>query len=436
MTAFDRFDPFEQRITDALDEIAAAHRPDYLDDVFRQTARSSQRPRWTFPERWLPMDTTLPRRGPLGIPFRPLIVLLIVALLAVALGVVVVGSRQRVPPPFGPAGNGALAYAENGDIYVRDSLAGVSRALIVGADREDSPGYSPDGRLVAFISSKGQIDHPTEYLKVANVDGGDVRLLLPDQLVDWSANWSPDSRSLVVVTTLRKIGDLLVVPVDGSPATTINIGDLKARDAIFAPDGTLLFRAIKPDGTVDMFSIHSDGTGLRALGLPSPLAFGADWDNSGPAWAPDGKRIAYNRVEPVPGADPAGHFRLHLVNPDGSGDLAVPGPADPAVQEAWPQYSPDGRSIVVHRWTWKSNNGGEGWLAVLPADGSAPAHDVGPRIPGGEDTGLLKTWSPDGTRILMGSSNTKQVFSIDPVTGQFDQLPWTNVLPDWQRVAR
>ena len=42
MTAFDRFDPFEQRISAAIDAIAAARRPDYLDDVFRQTAHSSQ----------------------------------------------------------------------------------------------------------------------------------------------------------------------------------------------------------------------------------------------------------------------------------------------------------------------------------------------------------------------------------------------------------
>jgi hypothetical protein len=61
MTAFDRFDPFERRITEAIDEIAAARRPDYLDDIFRQTARTAQRPRWTFLERWLPMDTAIAR---------------------------------------------------------------------------------------------------------------------------------------------------------------------------------------------------------------------------------------------------------------------------------------------------------------------------------------------------------------------------------------
>ena len=44
MTAFDRFDPFERRIAGAVDEIAGARLPDYLDDILRQTARSSLAP--------------------------------------------------------------------------------------------------------------------------------------------------------------------------------------------------------------------------------------------------------------------------------------------------------------------------------------------------------------------------------------------------------
>lgn len=56
MTTFDRFDPFERRISEAIDEVAAARLPVYLDDILRQTARTAQRPRWTFPERWISMN--------------------------------------------------------------------------------------------------------------------------------------------------------------------------------------------------------------------------------------------------------------------------------------------------------------------------------------------------------------------------------------------
>lgn len=56
MTSIDSFDPFDRRIRDAIEEIAAARRPDYVDDVLQLTAGSRQRPRWSFPERWLPVN--------------------------------------------------------------------------------------------------------------------------------------------------------------------------------------------------------------------------------------------------------------------------------------------------------------------------------------------------------------------------------------------
>ena len=55
MTASDQFDPFERRITEAIDEIAAARTPLYLDDILRLTARASQRRK---PALWRPPSMT------------------------------------------------------------------------------------------------------------------------------------------------------------------------------------------------------------------------------------------------------------------------------------------------------------------------------------------------------------------------------------------
>ena len=40
MTAFDRFDLLDARVSGALEEIGAASRPDYIDDIFKVTART------------------------------------------------------------------------------------------------------------------------------------------------------------------------------------------------------------------------------------------------------------------------------------------------------------------------------------------------------------------------------------------------------------
>ncbi len=74
----------------------------------------------------------------------------------------------------------------------------------------------------------------------------------------------------------------------------------------------------------------------------------------------------------------------------------------------------------------------------MPADGSAPPGSSAAGIPGGEKTGLLKAWSPDGTRVLVRRPRTRTtVYSIDPASGATEALiPWTTELPDWQRIAR
>jgi hypothetical protein len=433
MTAFDRFDPFERRMTQTIDEIAGARLPEYLDDIFRQTARTSQRPRWTFLERWLPVDTAIPRPGlTRPLPVRPLLILALAVALIAAAAVFYAGSRQRVPPPFGPAGNGVIAFSLLDDLYVRDTLTGASRVLVGGAGVDAFPFFSPDGRLIGFSTT---VDRQ-EYLKVANADGSNVRQLLPDPPLEAGAVWRPDSRAMAVEATIKGVHRLLIVPVDGTAVTQIDLGVLEPSNMTWRPPtgDVLLFRGWDGHGAFDLYTVRADGTGLHGYGLPGSSALGTEWTLTGAAWSPDGGTIAYNAIETDP-ASTITNFRIGLIRADGT-RTTLPGPANPDVQEGWPAFSPDGRWIVVHRWQFKVDSpNAEGWLAIMPADGSAPARDIGPRIAGGEDSGLTKVWSPDGSRILARAGNTAEVFSIDPVTGSYETLQWTEELPDWQRIA-
>lgn len=433
MSTIDRFDPFERRIGAALEEIAATRLPDYLDDVLRRTASTSQRPRWTFPERWLPVDTALPRpRTAARLSLRWIALAAVILILAAVAAVALVGSRHRVPPPFGLAGNGSIAYTSGGDLFVRDSASSAPRLLVGGPGFDAYPFYSPDGDYVGFSTTVGA----DEYLKVARADGTGVRQLLPDPIVNAGATWRPDSRALAVDTVLHGQRRLLIVPVDGSPVTELDLGGLEPDNVSWRPpDGKeLLFRSVDAAGKADLYVVGADGTGLRALHQRGVTTYGPDWTLTGAGWSPDGGTIAYNAHVTVGAAE---RFRVRLIAADGTAERTAPGPGAAIIQEGWPLYSPDGRWILVHRWSFKADvAGAQGWVAVMPADGSAPARDIGPKIDGGEDTGLAKTWSPDGTRVLVLAANTHQVFSIDPVTGASELLDWAKDLPDWQRVAR
>ena len=65
--------------------------PTYLDEAMARTRATRQRPAWSFPERWLPMQLTMRRAY---VP-RPFFYLALVALLAIA----VAGAALASAPP-------------------------------------------------------------------------------------------------------------------------------------------------------------------------------------------------------------------------------------------------------------------------------------------------------------------------------------------------
>jgi len=377
------------------------------------------------------MDHVLARVPGPRVPWRAIAAVAALALLRIALVVAaVVGSRARLPNPMGPARNGDLAYGSNGDIYVRDALEAAPRLLIGEGFDDGSPSFTADGQRLLFLRT---IERRT-FLMTARADGTDVRRLVPEQVVDPRFATSADGSAMALINDIRGVPRLFVVPTDASRSPAeIELDGIQPMNVSFRSPGTteLLVRGLRRDGLVDFFLVTADGSSVRPLRMESRLAFGAEWDLSGPTWSPDGSVIAYNVVESDSGVT---NFRVHLVTADGSRDRALPGPSDRNTMEGWPNWSPSGTQLIVHRWTWGKD--GFGWLAVMPADGSAPARDIGPRIPGGEESGLTHLWSPDGTRVLMRAENTTQVFSIDPVTGQSVELPWnSDGIPEWQRLA-
>ena len=276
------------------------------------------------------MDVATRRLPFAPLPWRALGIVVLLLILAAAIVVVGVGSSRRVPAPFGPARNGPLAYTQNDAIYVRDSITAPEK-ILVGGDglKYGFWGFSPDGTKMLFQKT----DQGFDYLMVADADGRNARQVVETRVADVYVAWAPDSRTVAVATEIGGRRSLLLAHVDGSPTTTVDIGDLSPTDLAWRPPtgAQLLFRAeTSPSGSQDLYLVNADGTGLRGLGLPSPLLFGSDWDVSGPAWSPTGDRIAYNRVESAAGA-PDGHFRVHLVRPDGTGDVTLPGTSDPVV---------------------------------------------------------------------------------------------------------
>ncbi|MFL5675911.1 MAG: TolB family protein [Chloroflexota bacterium] len=437
-----QIDVLERHLPRLLDELADPHTPDYYDDLFWQTARTSQRPAWTIRERWLPMLDIARQPVTMNVPWRPIAVLaLLIAALAASL--LLAGARQKLPPLTGPAGNGVIALSRDGDVYTYDPRTGTSRAIVTCPDQDVDPVWSADGTDVAFR----RIVNGSQLLFVARLDGSGQTQITPSGFSDIeSYEISPDGDVVAIVAGVNGRPTLFVAKADASGIQTLETGSI-VWGATFRPTGSdILF--VGPHGTDGSYSgiylIDRDGTNLRTLIEPE-----VDANISGTAtWSPDGTRIAYSRWEPRVIQQ---NLRVHVMSADGTGDLIV-GHADGACCESGPEaetatgwrggplWSPDGTKLLIER---NAGPAGSPYAShpstpvVATVDGNAP--DVGIRFQMSIN-GVVPAWSPDGSAILATPLNDDdaavQQLLWDPVTGGSRDAPWlAKSTPAWQRVA-
>ena len=342
-------DRFERLLADVLADAAPVREPDRLVPEYLRAARREHRwPRWLALIKEPPMRFS--SRVAVGSPtFRLASIMALTMALVVALGAAVaVGASMlpspapHLPPPFGPATNGAMAYAQDGDIYSVDASGSNPTPITSGTTDDDSPGFSPDGTKIAFIRREGGI--PT--LMVARADGSDPVAVMTAWDSTW-VNWMPDSTRFRTTQASGTGRTLTIVDADeGGHVTTLDLQGVTPADWVAArpPYGAeLIFMGYSPvDGSGQVYGIKADGTGLRQIG-------DVRWGNDvfiQPDVSPDGKTVAFTNAERTRDPRVATGFNdssIHLLDLDSGVDRLVQ-LDDLSRAEARPVWSPDGRS--------------------------------------------------------------------------------------------
>jgi TolB protein len=229
-------------------------------------------------------------------------------------------------PSWAPNG-GSLAYVYRGtnfaDIYITDEqgenqtrLTSSQSTILEHNDWNFRPTFSPDGKLIAFVSDKSST-FPTLWVMNA-ADGSARRPLttpgLRQDAVDALA-WSPDGSQLAV-TLFNEPGptQIALVPLGGTVRQNARLlTDARggALDPAWAPDGSWLAFAGHDGYAIEMYAIRPDGSSLTPLTAEGQLA-------RSPAWSPDGRQLAFlsNRT---------GFFEVWVVDvqADASGGLVA-----------------------------------------------------------------------------------------------------------------
>ncbi len=232
-------------------------------------------------------------------------------------------------PSWSPDGTG-LAYVYRGtnfaDIFVTDDhgqnqvrLTNSASTILDNTDWNFRPTFSPDGKLIAFVSDKTST-FPTLWLMNAADGSGRHALATPglqQEDVD-SMAWSPDGSQLAV-TLFNEPGptQIALVPLGTTGRQTGHIlTDLPAGalDPAWSPDGSWLGFAGRDGFAVEVYAVQPDGTSVTRLTAEGQLA-------RSPSWSPDGRQVAFL-------SNKTGFFEVWVVDvqADGSGALMASPP--------------------------------------------------------------------------------------------------------------
>lgn len=207
------------------------------------------------------------------------------------------------------------------DVWLVGAAGGEARVLASSPVGDDAPRWSPDGRLLAFLSERPRPGVAPEDAAEAKrqvwlirPDGGEATALTSAPGSVSALEWSADGRSIGFLAREPKSAErrkrekekddawtpselypwsrLWVIDVASRAARQLTSGALHVTDFSFSPDGKRIAFSGQATPSVpdnfrsDLYLVDTAG------GAPAPLVARKGPDAS-PAWSPDGKWIAF-----------------------------------------------------------------------------------------------------------------------------------------------
>lgn len=258
-------------------------------------------------------------------------------------------------------------------LFTIDLATGTVRQLTSGGNHHDQyPRWSPDGRRIAFSSSRS---HNFDVY-VMDADGRNVTRVTDHPANDNEVFWMPDGQSLIFSSDRDSRGDLYRVWLNDRRVDRLThhfVG--RAIMPNVSPDGKSVAFAAQTLQRLQFWSYQ-----VHVLDLTTGKTRAIDGSACWPNWSPDGRRVANVLLEREPS-------RLQVRNADGSGAREIA--FDPKRWHYYPDWSKDGTLIAFS--VSPQHHAGEDWdLAVVPADGSRPVQ----KLTTGPGNDRVPDWKP------------------------------------------
>ena len=189
-----------------------------------------------------------------------------------------------------------IAFSIHGEIFTAPVEEGDLKQVTDGPARDRNVSYSPDGKMLAYISDKSG----REELYVVPVDNSAPPLQVTDiDALKFGYNWSPDSKEIAFAASDNNLRKLTVASKQVITLDTSRYGGFGT--PVWSPDGKwIAYSKSDVSRTSDVYMVAASGQEKE----PHKVTFDSNND-ANPTFGPDGRKLFFQRLEGTGGNTPS-----------------------------------------------------------------------------------------------------------------------------------